>query len=238
MDPTELNKNVKRRHYPLKTLEEVAAKVHGSRFFTKLDCNKGFWQIPVTERTSNYLAFSTPWGRYKYLRLPFGLSSSPEVFSENMCKTLEGIENCESAADDPLIHAQTLAALRSRTKEVIGRLTEAGFTLNMDKCEFEKEKIKFLGHIFSAEGYEADGDKINAIQRLKAPTTVKELQRLLGMVTYLAKFISNLSEITEPLRVLLLKTTEWHWEAEQQHAFEKIKKNIYNDSGFGLLRCK
>lgn len=224
MDPTELNKNVKRRHYPLKTLEEVAAKVHGSKFFTKLDCNKGFWQIPVTNRTSNYLAFSTPWGRYKYLRLPFGLSSSPEVFSENITKTLEGIENCESACDDMLLHASTLAELQTRTKDAIQRLTEAGFTLNMEKCEFEKERVKFLGHVFSAQGYEADKDKIAAIQHLKPPTKVKELQRLLGMVTYLSKFIPNLSEITEPLRILLHKTSEWHWDVEQQQAFENVKK--------------
>lgn len=73
MDPTDLNKSIKRRHFPLKTVEEIAALVSGSKHFTKLDCKKGFWQIKVSERTSKYLTFSTPWGRYSYLRLPFGI---------------------------------------------------------------------------------------------------------------------------------------------------------------------
>lgn len=223
MDPTELNKNVKRRHYPLKTIDEVAAKIHGSCYFTKLDCNKGFWQIRVTARTSNYLAFGTPWGRYKYLRLPFGLNTSPEVFSENMTKTLEGIEGCESAMDDVFLHAKTVCELRILQAKVMDRLTTAGFTLNESKCEFEKQRMKFLGHIFTPDGYEADNEKIAAIQKLKPPTKVKELQRLIGMVTYLAKFIPNLSEITEPLRILLHKTTAWHWDVEQKKAFEEIK---------------
>ncbi|KMQ86101.1 hypothetical protein RF55_15020 [Lasius niger] len=107
MDPTELNKNIKRRHYPLKTVEEIAAKVSSANYFTKLDCNKGFWQISVTEKTSKFLAIATPWGKYRYLRLPFGISSAPEVFSQIMNDTLQGIENCEIAMDDIFLFAKT-----------------------------------------------------------------------------------------------------------------------------------
>ena len=64
MDPTELNKNIRRRHYPLKTIEEIAARVKGAKYFTKLDCQKGFWKILVTGRTLDYLTIATPWGRY------------------------------------------------------------------------------------------------------------------------------------------------------------------------------
>lgn len=92
LNPTDLNKNIKRRQYPLKTIEEVAATVRESKWFTKLDCKKGFWQTAVTERTSDYLTFATPWGRYQFLRLPFGICSAPEIFSEIMNNTLEGID--------------------------------------------------------------------------------------------------------------------------------------------------
>lgn len=224
MDPTELNKNIKRRIYPMKTVEEVAAKTHGSKFFTKLDCEKGFWQIKVTERTSKYLTFSTPWGRFKYLRMPFGISSAPEVFAEVMNRTLEGIDRCEVVMDDTFLHAPTLKELRETTKTVIKRLTDAGFTLNKEKCEYEKTSVKFLGHIFTINGYEADKNKVVAINQLKTPTCVKELQRILGMVNYLGKFISNMSELTEPLRKLLHKEAAWCWETEHTRAFEKIKK--------------
>lgn len=80
IDPTDVNKNVLRRHYQLKTLEEIAARVAGSTIFSKLDCKKGFWQIKLSERTHKYLTFATPWGRYCCVKLPFGLCSAPEVF--------------------------------------------------------------------------------------------------------------------------------------------------------------
>lgn len=226
MDPSELNKNIKRRHYPLKTVEEIAANVNGAKYFTKLDCEKGFWQIKVSKRTSEYLVISTPWGRYRYLRMPFGISSAPEVFSQVMTSTLENIDNCEVAMDDIFLYAESKEKLRKITKLAEKRLFGAGFTLNKNKCEYEKKRVKFLGHIFSASGYEADPDKIEAINKLKVPTNVKELQRLLGMVTYLSKFIKNLSDITEPLRKLLVKDVAWFWDNEQQEAFVKIKQAL------------
>lgn len=226
MDPTDLNRNIKRRHYPLKTVEEIASRVKDAKFFTKLDCQKGFRQIPVTERTSDYLAFATPWGRYQYLRLPPGISSAPEVFSEIMNATLEGIENCEIAMGDIFLFADTVKQLREVTKRVMERLNLAGFTLNKDKCEYEKQKVKFLGHIFTINGMKADNEKIEAIQELREPTNVRELQRLLGMVTYLGKFIPNLSELTQPLRGLLVKDTAWYWDNEQRTAFENVKRAL------------
>lgn len=152
MDPTELNKNIKRRHYPLKTIEEISARVYGAKFFTKLDCEKGFWQLKVTKRTSEYLVFSTPWGRYRYLRLPFGISPAPEVFSEVMNRKLEDIGHFEIAMDDIFIYGSTKGEVEETTRVVIDRLKKAGFTLNRDKCEFNKERVKFLGHIFTRDG--------------------------------------------------------------------------------------
>lgn len=226
MDPTDLNKNIKRRHFPMKTVEEISAKLSGSKFFTKLDCEKGFWQIKVSERTSKYLTFATPWGRYKYLRMPFGISSAPEVFSEIMSRLLEGIKNCEVAMDDIFIYSDTAKDLEKTTKIVMDRLTTAGFTLNKSKCEFCKRKVKFLGHLFSEKGVEADTEKIKAIHQLKTPTNVEEVQRLLGMVNYVGKFVKNLSDMTEPLRELLLKATAWHWKAEHDKAVGNIKEAL------------
>lgn len=125
--------------------------------------------------------------------------------------------------DDIFLHAATKEQLVTIEKKVMKRITEAGFTLNKSKCEFGKTSMKFLGHIFTENGYKADNDKIKAIQQLKSPNNVKELQRILGMVNYIGKFICNLSELTEPLRKLLLKGTAWVWEDEHKQAFEKIK---------------
>lgn len=224
IDPTDVNKNVLRRHYPLKTLEEIAARVSGSTVFTKLDCTKGFWQIKLSKRTQKYLTFATPWGRYSCVKLPFGLCSAPEVFQQVMTKLLTGIDKAEASMDDILIFAADKAELQKTTDQVLARIEKAGLTLNKDKCEFEKSKIKFLGHMLGPKGVEIDPEKVEAIGKLREPENRPELQRLLGMVTYLAKFIPNLSQITQPLRALLVKEAEWVWTPHQKKAFEDIKR--------------
>lgn len=226
IDPTDVNKNVIRRHYPLKTLEEIAAKISGSKIFSKLDCKKGFWQIKLSERTQKFLTFATPWGRYSCVKLPFGLCSAPEVFQQIMSKLLTDINKAEASMDDILIYANDKAELDKTTAEVIKRIEDAGLTLNKDKCEFAVDKIRFLGHILSARGVEIDQEKVDAIDKLREPSNKVELQRLLGMVTYLAKFIPNLSEITQPLRKLLEKESDWVWTPHQAKAVEQIKKAL------------
>ncbi|XP_044731834.1 uncharacterized protein K02A2.6-like isoform X2 [Chrysoperla carnea] len=226
IDLTDVNKNVRRRQFPLKTIEEVAVKLHNSSIFTKLDCAKGFWQIPVTDRTSKYLGIATPWGRYCSLRLPFGLASAPEVFQCWMSSLLGDLEGVEVAIDDILIHASCEAEMETITKTVLDRIKKAGLKLNPDKCIFNVPVVKFLGHIVSKHGLGIDENKMKAIDNLKIPQNVKELQRYIGMVTYLSKFINNLSELTAPLRKLLIKDVEWCWEAEHTQAVNKIKDAI------------
>lgn len=182
IDLTQLNKNIRRRHYPLKTMEEIATRTKGSKFFTLLDCRRGFWQIKVTERTQKYLTFSTPWGRYCFLRLPFGLASASEVFTEIMNTLLDGIPNVEISMDDILIHSDTEQQLKETTSKVVGILKKVGLTLNKQKCIFRSQRIKFLGHIFTPHGIEADNDKIEAITKIEDPKNKKQLLRFLGMV--------------------------------------------------------
>lgn len=97
--------------------------------------------------------------------------------------------------DNILIYSNTASDLKETTKVVMDKLKAAGFTLNKEKCEFDKRKIKFIGHIFSEKSDEADPDKLEAIKPLKTPKNVTEVQRLMGMVNYVGKFIENLSDL-------------------------------------------
>lgn len=226
MDPTSVNKNIKRRHYPMNTLEEIAAQLKGAKYFTILDCKRGFWQIPVSDRTKEILTFSTPWGRYSCKRLPFGISSAPEVFQNFMQQLFSKIPNVKVAVDDILIHGASLDELKSITAKVIKILQDNGMKLNKEKCYFEKRKVKFLGHVLSDSGLAPDPDKVDAVKRLKPPTNRKELQRLLGKFTYLSKFIKNFSNLTAPMRELLEKKKTFDWGNTQQHSLDSLKEAI------------
>lgn len=224
IDPTDVNKNILRRHYPLKTIEEMSAEINGSKYFTLLDCKRGFWQIKVTDRTQKFLTFSTPWGRYCCTRLPFGISAAPEVFQEAINFVLGDSPNVQCYMDDILIFADSMEKIKNLTEQVIEKLKEAGLKLNYEKCIFAEKSVKFMGHIFTANGISLDPSKVEAIQNMNTPKNVTELQRLLGMITYLNKFIPNMSELTEPLRKLLQKNVVYQWNFEQEEAFQRIKK--------------
>ncbi|XP_063839123.1 uncharacterized protein LOC135088165 [Ostrinia nubilalis] len=192
IDPSDVNKNILRRHYPLTTIEEISADIKGSKYFALLDCTKGFWQIRLTERTQKILTFATPWGRYSFKRLPFGVSSAPEIFQEILSNLLCKFQNVRVAIDDIFIYDKSKDELHKTVREVIDVLNKSGFKLNKNKCIMEAQRIKFLGHIVSANGLEADPEKVEAIQAMKTPKNKTELQRLLGMITYLNKFIPNM----------------------------------------------
>ena len=226
LDPTDINKVIKRRHFPLKTVEDIAARIGKAKFFTLLDAKKGFWQLKVTKRTSEYLTMNTPWGRFSFLRVPFGLASAPEIFQQVMQNILKNFENVECSMDDILLWANTEVEMKMLIRKVIKRLLDCGVRLNKDKCQFCKTKVKFLGHLFTSEGIEIGPAKVSAIKLLKTPTCLSESQRFIGIVNYVSKFIPNYSTISEPLRRLLQKNVLWDWSKDQDDAFLKLKEAL------------
>lgn len=225
VDLTVLNKAVRREIHPMASVDENLAKLKGSQIFTKLDANSGFWQIPLDSASRLLTTFIAPGGRYCFNRLPFGISSAPEIFQRTMSKILGDISGVVCHMDDILIHAPNKALHDARVRQVLNKLEQAGLTLN-EKCEFSKKKITFLGHIISGEGISADPEKTQSIKAFPAPTNITEIQRFMGMCNQLAKFLPNLSEVNEPLRQLLKKDREWIWDRPQEQAFERIKEML------------
>lgn len=226
VDPSKLNKFVKRRHYPLKTVEEIAGKIKGAKHFALLDCKRGFWQLKVTKRTSKYLTVNTPWGRFSYKRIPFGLVSAPEIYQQQMSELLKDFDNVECSMDDVLIFANSKVELNELVDKVMKRLFLAGLKLNKEKCVLSAVKVKFLGHILDENGVSPDPEKVSAINKLKPPTNITELRRFLGLANYLGKFIPNFSHVSEPLRKLLEKEIVWEWSESQENSFKNIKQLV------------
>lgn len=139
---------------------------------------------------------------------------------------LENEENVECFMDDILIHSDTKEKLETITQRAIKKLHDAGLRLNKEKCIFTKKEIKFLGNSFTPNGIKPDKEKVEAIKKLKTPTNKTELQRLLGTINYLARFIKDHSKLTEPLRRLLTNGVAWQWESEQDRAVNTLKERL------------
>lgn len=179
--------------------------------FSLSDACNGFWQIPLTKSCAKITTFITPFGRFYFNRLPFGINSGPEHFQRRMKKILLGLEGIINLADDILVYGSNKEELDRRLKAVLRKLREHGFTLNKSKCQFVKSSVKFLGHVIEAGNIKPDPLKTSAITKLNRPTNVSEARKFLGMINYLMKFIPNLSDKTKPIRELLNKDNDWIW---------------------------
>lgn len=134
LDPKDLNRVVKRSHYQLPTTEEVMTRLTDAQYFSCLDAPSGFWQCCLDEESSDLCTFNTPYGRYKYLRLPFCISCAPEVFHRVVKELFEGIEGVESYLDDILVWGRTKAEHDQRLRDVLQRARENNLKFNLKKC--------------------------------------------------------------------------------------------------------
>ncbi|UYV72482.1 hypothetical protein LAZ67_9003322 [Cordylochernes scorpioides] len=224
VDLSRLNEHVQREVHPMPVVEHMLGQLGEARFFSKLDANSGFHQIPLSPDCQHLTTFITPFGRYKYCRMPFGISLAPEYFQRVMSIILQGMDGVMCYLDDILIFASDSKTHDRILRLVLRKLKEAKVTLNKAKCVFGVPRINFLGHILDEDGIRPDPAKIEAVARMPAPTDVHGVRRFLGMVNHLGRFVENLSEIVAPLNQLLVKGQDFVWDCSQERAFRKLKE--------------
>ena len=232
LDPQDLNRAIRREHYPLPTIEDIATRLHEAKIFTVLDVAKGFWHVELDESSSLLTTFHTPFGRYRWKRMPFGISSAPEIFQRRMHELIEGLHGVEVVADDFVVVGfgkSVEEATRNHDENLhafLQRCASRGVKLNPEKVRLRLREVPFIGHIATDQGLCADPAKVQALMEMPSPTDVAGVQRFLGMVQYLCKFLPHLSDLTTPLRDLTQKDTKWVWGDPQEQALEAVKKAV------------
>lgn len=228
LDPTNLNRAIKREHFKIPTIDEILSKVSGAKYFSTIDCSNGFWQIKLDNESSLLCTFNTPFGRYKFNRLPYGICSAPEVFTKVLRQMFDSVEGVDVYVDDIIIWGKNAEEHNKRLETVLKIAAENDLKFNMDKCKFGLTEITYMGYRVSSKGILPDLNKCEAIRNIQVPNDKKGIERLLGMIQYLAKHIPSCSIVTAPLRELLKKDVEFQWNPEQQNALDKIKKALVN----------
>ena len=226
VDLKPLNESVLREPHPIPKVDDTLALLTGATIFSKLDANSGFWQIPLSEESRSLTTFITPFGRYHFNKLPFGISCAPELFQRRMNQILEGLEGVVCLMDDVLIFGTNKAEHDIRLAAVLLQIEKVGVTLNLQKCKFLQPRIKFLGHVIDKEGIRADPEKTTAISNMKPPQSVSDVRRFMGLVNQLGKFSSRIAEISQPVRELLHRNRAWIWGPDQEKSFTEIKQEL------------
>ncbi|CAG2188190.1 unnamed protein product [Mytilus edulis] len=184
----------------------------------------------LSNDSSQYTAFNTCFGTYKFSRLPMGLKTAPNTFQMLMDKVLHGLKfkSCLCYLDDVLIFSDTFEKHLSDLKEVFQRFRAAGLKLGPKKCSFAASSCVFLGHLISKDGIRPPPDRVKAISDYPRPKNIKELRRLLGLFNWFRKFIPNYSALVFPLTLLLKKEQIFTWRSEQETAFNDLKHKLVN----------
>ena len=223
LDPKDLNLAILREHYQLPTIEDISSRLAGARLFTLLDVKQGFWHVKLDSDSSLLTTFNTPFGRYRWARLPFGIASAPEVFQRLMHELIVGLEGVEVIADDFLIYGSDEQTHGANLHAFLKRCVERNVVLNFDKMKLARSEVPFIGHVATDSGLVASPEKVAAVVNMPQPTDEAGVKRFLGMVQYLAKFLPGLSEMTQPLRLLTSKGNNFCWNSSQASAFKAIK---------------
>ena len=230
LDPKDLNAQIKRCHHRAPTVEEITHKFAGARYFSKLDAKNGYWSVKLDEESSLLTTFNTPYGRYCYKRMPFGLVMSQDVFQHKMDQILERCPGTIGIADDIAVYGKTEQEHDRHLHNLMQVAAKNGLVFNSQKCAVKTPQITFFGMVYDQHGVHPDPSKVEAIKCMAPPQTKTELQEFIGMVTYLSPFIPRLSDHTADLRALLKKDAEFVWTASHQQAYDKVKDLVCEET--------
>ncbi|UYV73594.1 K02A2.6-like [Cordylochernes scorpioides] len=229
IDPRELNVALKRAEYPIPTIEEIIPNLQNAKIFTVVDTKDGFWNVKLSDESSNLTTFWNPFGIYKFLRMPFGLKTASEEYQRRLYEIFQGLEVIEIIADDILIlgkgdsYEEALKDHDRNLENLFKTARQANLKFNINKVKLRLKEVKYLGHIITPHGLKPDPEKVKALKEMPHPESITELKSFLGFATYLCKFMPNISMISEPLRKLTMKNSTWSWSKNHQAAFEQIK---------------
>ena len=172
IDPQALNKALRREVYPLPTVDDVLPEMAKAKVFSRFDVKSAFWYCKLDEESRDLTTFATPYGRFRCIRMPFGLKVSSEIFQKKFNEAF--LKRC-------------------REKEI---------SLNLSKSLIRLQEMTFSDHKFTTEGLRVDEIKVKAINEMPRPENKKDVQHFVGMMNYLARFCKNLSEVIKPIRDL------------------------------------
>lgn len=219
VDYRRLNSVTVKDVYPLPRIEDVLDRLGGAQFFTSLDLESGFWQVPMAKEHQEKTAFVTPDGLFEFSRLPFGLCGAPPTFQRLMDRVLDGLKwmECLVYMDDILVFGGSLTEHNERLHRVLQTIGNAGLTLNVRKCEFGASSVTYLGHRINRLGISPDLTKVEAVRDFPRPDNVTKLRAFLGLASFYRRFIHNFASIARPLHNLLKKGADVQRDWNQSH---------------------
>jgi hypothetical protein len=228
VDFRNLNVSCEKDNYPLPNMETLLQRVIGLGIMSMLDGFSRYNQVLVKKEDQNKTTFTTPWGTFEYLRMPFGLLNAGATFQRAMDFSFKDLigKIIEIYQDDLTVFSKDRSSHISHLRQVFERCRKYGISLNLAKSVLGVDEGKLLGHIISKDGVKIDPERVEAIKKVPLPQNKKALQSFLGQINFVRRFIPNFAEIVKPILKLLKKDVKFEWCDEGRKAFKTIKDAI------------
>ena len=236
VDMREANKAIIRERHPIPTVDDVLVEMNNSTVFSKIDLNMGFHQIVLSEESRPITTFITHKGLYRYKRLSFGVNAAPEMFQNAVGQVLKSCEGVSNIADDIIVHGEDQADHDLKLKKCMDTLRSRGLTVNLEKSQFNMNKVTFMGHVVSGKGVGPTEERVKDLVNSKKPTNASEVRSFLGLVNFSSRYIPDVATISEPLRLLTKKDQPFVWGSRQQAAFDELKTRMSNAETLGFFK--
>ncbi|GBG78917.1 hypothetical protein CBR_g28631 [Chara braunii] len=215
---------------PLPCIDDLLDRVQGCKYYTKLDLKSGYHQIAIRPEDQHKTTFQTRYGLYEFVVMPFGLCNAPGTFQHAMNRIFH--DHLDKFVvvylDDILIFSKSAQEHAKHVETVLSLLGQHKYKVNLEKCEFGRTKILYLGHEVSAEGIRPEDAKVASIRDWPRPQTVTEVRSFLGMCGSYRNFVKNYSTVASPLTDLTRLDTPWDWSDECEGAFKRLKHALMN----------
>lgn len=208
-----------------KEVEEMFAGLKGQAFFSKIDLQNAFLQIPLDESSKELTTIHTSWGLFQYNYLPFGLTVAPGLFQQTMDSCIRGLPGTRSYQDDLLVFGETKEQHDDRLLKLLRVLHKCNVRINPEKSLIGVQQLSYLGYVIDGRGIHADKRRIRALSKAPRPTSAKELQSLLGFAQYYSKFVPGFARIARPLFQMVAEK-EFRWTNSTRTALDQLFKAL------------
>ncbi len=201
------------------------------KFATTIDLNMGYYSMPLDEEAKKLCVISLPWGLYRYEVLPQGIKPATDIFQQRMNALHYDLKDVDTFLDDIMaLGYSTFDDHLAQITAVLTRLLAAGMQVNAGKCKWFHHSVTYLGFIITRDGIKPQPEKIQGILNMRQPKTQKEVRRFAGMVNFYRDLYPKRAETLAPLTALCGQNKKFHWAAEHETAFNKIKEQLAQET--------
>jgi hypothetical protein len=230
-DFTSLNRCIIRPVFEAPTpFQAVRTIPPGMKFFTVIDALKGYHQVELDDESSLMTTISTPYGRYKYLRLPFGVSLAGDDYGRRLADIFDDFPNCRRVVEDVLVFSATWDEHVSLVRRLFHLAAEHQIAINVKKIVFAQPSVLFGGYVVSESGFLPNPDLLKAIREFPKPTCVSEMRAFHGLCQQVGNFSDELATLLRPLAPLLRKDFVWEWTQQHETDFQAARAALSSSS--------